>query len=125
MSLPVAACVFVIRDGKILTVSRKEDPKACGFPGGKADEGETPAQTAARECFEETGLVVGGLRELYKGSDSVDFMVYTFYAHECWGEPRDMGEGHVEWVEPSRLVNGKFSEYNQKVLAAWRKMEQG
>jgi len=28
------------------------------FPGGKAEPGESPAQAAARECFEETGLEV-------------------------------------------------------------------
>ena len=28
------------------------------FPGGKLEPGESPAQAAARECVEETGLEV-------------------------------------------------------------------
>lgn len=45
-----------------------------GFPKGKGDEGETPAQSAVRELREETGLKVERLVEMDPISES-----YTFY----------------------------------------------
>lgn len=54
----VAAAVLVERDGKILLVRRAVDP-ARGLwtmPAGFVDAGEDPAEAAARECLEETGL---------------------------------------------------------------------
>lgn len=53
----IAAVLLVKRsDGKILTVSRGRDLTDWGNPGGKIDEGETPAEAAIRETWEETGL---------------------------------------------------------------------
>jgi ADP-ribose pyrophosphatase YjhB (NUDIX family) len=69
----VAAAIVVARDGKILLVRRINHPKR-GFwtlPVGFVDAGEHPAQTAERECLEETGLVVKvtGLLDVYAGQE--------------------------------------------------------
>src|SRR3990172_7471651 len=56
----VAAAVFVEKDGRILLVRRAGDPFR-GFwtlPAGFINGGEDPAEAAARECLEETGLSV-------------------------------------------------------------------
>lgn len=124
-NLPRAACVFVIRDGRLLSVARKHDARLPGLPGGKVEEGETDTQAAARECFEETGIVVGGLRHLYSAEDGHGYWCTTFAAHQFSGEPRDMGQGHVEWILPEELLRGQFVDYNRAVLAAWRKMTTG
>lgn len=123
--LPRAACVFVLRNGKVLSVSRKHDPSVVGMPGGKVDEGETDAQAAARECFEETGMIVGGLKLLYEGEDGFGYWCSTFTVERAAGEPRDMGQGHVEWITPDSLLQGHFAEYNGRVLSAWRKQAWG
>lgn len=47
----------VIRDGKILLVKERSDGLWC-MPGGWADVGETPAQSVAREVWEESGFTV-------------------------------------------------------------------
>ncbi len=52
------ACGAVIEneDGKILVILQQNG--FWGFPKGHVEEGETEAETAVREIFEETGLLV-------------------------------------------------------------------
>jgi ADP-ribose pyrophosphatase YjhB (NUDIX family) len=47
----------VIRDGRILLVRESSDGK-WAMPGGWADVGDRPSQTAERETLEESGFVV-------------------------------------------------------------------
>ncbi len=51
----VAAVVLTDAAGRVLTV-RKRGTDRFMQPGGKPEPGESPAQTALRETFEETGL---------------------------------------------------------------------
>ncbi len=56
----VAAAVLVEQDGQVLLVRRMGEPFR-GFwtlPAGFINSGEDPAEAAARECLEETGLSV-------------------------------------------------------------------
>lgn len=58
-SLPRAASSAILeRDGRFLLVLRRNPPSAdmYAFPGGRAEVGETPAETALREFKEETGI---------------------------------------------------------------------
>jgi 8-oxo-dGTP diphosphatase len=60
MSMPrLASSAIVERAGRYLLVRRGHPPAAdlYAFPGGRAEPGETPEETALRELFEETGLV--------------------------------------------------------------------
>ena len=54
-----ASSAILERDGKYLLVLRRNPPSAdmYAFPGGRAEEGETPDETALREFQEETGIV--------------------------------------------------------------------
>lgn len=49
--------VVVMRENAVLLIKR-EDFEVWGLPGGEIEIGETPAQAAVREVFEETGLRV-------------------------------------------------------------------
>ncbi|MEW9615869.1 NUDIX hydrolase [Shinella sp. S4-D37] len=53
-----ASSAIVERDGRYLLVLRSNPPSAdmYAFPGGRGEEGETPAETALRELLEETGI---------------------------------------------------------------------
>lgn len=53
-----ASSAILERDGKYLLVLRRNPPSAdmYAFPGGRAEDGETPDQTALREFREETGI---------------------------------------------------------------------
>ncbi|MBW8322256.1 MAG: NUDIX domain-containing protein [Rhizobium sp.] len=60
----LASSAIVERDGRFLLVRRRNPPAAdlFAFPGGRAEPGETPEETAIRELFEETGLLGRGPR---------------------------------------------------------------
>lgn len=53
-----ASSAILERDGRFLLVLRRDPPSAdmYAFPGGRAEDGETPDQTALREFEEETGI---------------------------------------------------------------------
>jgi mutator protein MutT len=55
----LASSAILERDGRYLLVRRANPPSAdmYAFPGGRAEAGETPAQTAVREFQEETGIL--------------------------------------------------------------------
>jgi ADP-ribose pyrophosphatase YjhB (NUDIX family) len=62
----VAAAVLVEANGRVLLVRRANEP-FCGLwtlPAGFINGGEDPAEAAARECLEETGLTVRVTRVL-------------------------------------------------------------
>ena len=55
--LSVAVALVVDGENRIL-LGRRADSGAWALPGGIIEPGEEPADAAARECFEETGVVV-------------------------------------------------------------------
>lgn len=60
MTFPRLAALAVTRDGgNTLLVQRRNPPDAglWGFPGGHVEPGETALAAAARELFEETGVI--------------------------------------------------------------------
>ncbi len=57
---PRPASSAIVRNGDRLLLVRRINPPSRGmfaFPGGRAEAGETPAETALRELEEETGIV--------------------------------------------------------------------
>ncbi len=55
-----ASSAILERDGRFLLIRRINPPSAdlFAFPGGRAEPGESPADTAVREFLEETGIPV-------------------------------------------------------------------
>jgi ADP-ribose pyrophosphatase YjhB (NUDIX family) len=53
-----ASSAILEREGRYLLIRRRNPPSAdlYAFPGGRAEPGETPAETALREFLEETGI---------------------------------------------------------------------
>lgn len=120
-TIPKAACVLITNeDGKVLCVSRKNDPSALGLPGGKQDPHEFLDKTAARETLEETGILVEIPGQIpYIGMDG-EFQVTTFEANiemEYKNPTASEETGEVSWRDPMELIESSpFAEYNKEML---------
>ena len=55
--ISIGATAVIVQDNKVLLVKR-EDFEVWALPGGGVDEGESLAETAVREAYEETGLEI-------------------------------------------------------------------
>jgi ADP-ribose pyrophosphatase YjhB (NUDIX family) len=53
----IGVAVAIIRNDEVLLIQR-EDFEVWGLPGGEVDDGESLAQAAIREAYEETGLKI-------------------------------------------------------------------
>ncbi|WP_137154159.1 NUDIX hydrolase [Rhizobium sp. FKL33] len=58
MKTELASSAILIRNGRMLLIRRKNPPSLdmFAFPGGRAETGESPEETALREFEEETGI---------------------------------------------------------------------
>lgn len=118
----VAAAVLVEEGSRVLLVQRANEPfrGLWTLPAGFVNGGEDPAEAAARECLEETGLtvrvtnvldVIAG-REHERGADFI-----IVYAAEVIGgdmAPADDADA-VDWFERNSLPELAFKA-TKKVL---------
>lgn len=123
-----AVCILAIRDGLVLSVTRKDQPDQWGFPGGKVEESDRTERAAAvRELYEETGIGVHSddLTLVYGGSDG-EFWVTTYLltpthvikddALKCEDSQRYV----LDWKRPAELCDpstSPFAAYNAAVFA--------
>lgn len=116
----LAACVLIVaEDGKVLAVSRRDDPTMFGLPGGKVDPGETVEAAAYRELEEETGLVARDLKHIFtRHGDDDGFTTYTF-AGKVGGEIASDEEGVIRWCSVATLCDPEtspFAPYNRRLF---------
>jgi len=118
----VAAAVLIEKENLVLLVRRVNEPfrGLWTLPAGFVNAGEDPAQAAARECLEETGLIVKikkvldviAGREHERGADFI--IVYSAEVMSCEMFPADDADA-VEWFERNHLPQLAFRA-TQKVL---------
>lgn len=96
--------MVMVEDGRgNVLVQRRRDPSWPGmaFPGGHVEMGETFAQSAAREVYEETGVTITGLRLCglkHWEEEGVRNVVLLYRAEKHAGTARSSEEGEVWWM---------------------------
>lgn len=94
--LSVAIAAVVDDDDRIL-LGFRADTKTWELPGGIIEPGEEPADAAARECFEETGVAIlpESLTSItvspaitYENGDQVQYLELTFHCRPIGGNAR-------------------------------------
>lgn len=114
------AVLFVKRSdlNYYVLVIERFDGKGYSLPCGYKQPGETLAETAIRECTEETGMVVSLADEPFIGIDVVDNTVVTTYfglfSHGTLLDYTD--EGIPKWVTLDKLLEGPYAHYNERLL---------
>ena len=119
----VAAAVLIEQDGRVLLVRRVNEPfrGLWTLPAGFVNGGEDPAEAAARECLEETGLHVRVTRvfDIVAGKEhprGADFVI-VYQAELLSGELRpDDDADAAEWFALTALPPLAFRA-TQKVLS--------
>jgi 8-oxo-dGTP pyrophosphatase MutT (NUDIX family) len=116
-----ATIVFCVRDGEVLLGLKKVRfgaGKWNGY-GGKVDAGETVAEAAARELFEESGLAVSAdsLSKVavfdFYFADTHIFECHAFIAHTWQGEPEEREEMMPRWFAYGEIPYGDMWEDDQ------------
>ena len=121
----VAAAVLVEQDGRVLLARRGNEPfrGLWTLPAGFINGDEDPAEAAARECLEETGLSVHVIRvlDIIPGREhprGADFII-VYQAEVISGELKaDDDADAVEWFRRDQLPPLAFRA-TQKVLQSF------
>ena len=107
-----ASANYCVHDKHLLLVKRhpsKDHGMTWGVPAGKLEQGETKEQTATRELYEETGIIIDEtdlvfLRTLYvKGT--VDFLFHMFFL--------DMDKKHPIILPKNELIESAWVPFNE------------
>lgn len=108
--IPVADAAIFNAQGQILLIQRADD-KLWAMPGGGLDVGETAAEGACREAWEETGLrvrataLIGVYDSRFCGTQSSwQLYQFVFLCEPVEGEPTLSHETlDVRWWDPDAL----------------------
>jgi 8-oxo-dGTP diphosphatase len=111
--MPTTGVVCYIRDrGRVLLQLKAQGRFGGGFwnaPGGKLEDGESPAEAVVREVREETGLAVEGLEDRgllvfhFGVPEEPELLVHVFTAARFQGDVVASDEGRLEWIAEKRL----------------------
>ena len=118
---PIPIGIAVVQRGDEFLIGQRPEGAALAglweFPGGKVENGETPEQTAARECLEEAGIAIE-VQSRYPDSvqlyDHGRVRLYFFACRPILPEQ----EPHIpfRWVPREQLSQFPFPEGNRKLL---------
>jgi mutator protein MutT len=120
--LQVVAAI-IERDGRILVGQRtpaQSHPLQWEFPGGKVENGETPADALRRELEEELAIRNAAAREItryqfaYPGKSLIELIFLRVTSFE--GEPRNLIYHEMRWHPKLSLAELDFLEGDRDFL---------
>lgn len=126
-----AACALVVKDNRVLGVTRPPSERGrWGLPGGDIEGRETAAEAAQRELYEETGAVtlLPNFIKLYekdslgpRGPTHVTIFLVLAYI----GKLRSSREGRTAWVPWKTITTDTpFREIMRDVQSIYLQLEQ-
>ncbi len=124
-----AGVMLIVKDGLILSISRRNDKTKFGLPGGKCEENELAQDAAIRETREETSVEVKKCIwvftriEYRHAPEGEDFECVCWFATDWQGEPQNSEEGEVKWLTVKELCSpetGAFPDYNRRTIEKFR-----
>ncbi len=124
---PVVAAAIIDEDGRLLAAQRSYPADLCGqfeLPGGKIEDGETPAEALVREILEELGCHItlttpvlspdpDGTWPILGGRRMTVWMARANTAPQC-------GDGHLalEWVSGEEALRLDWLAPNRPIVEA-------
>jgi 8-oxo-dGTP diphosphatase len=127
----LAASAACFREGRLLLVRRANPPQLWTLPGGRIELGESAADAARRELFEETGVeadIVGfaGYREMLLRENATPrshFVILAFAARWRSGAGTPAAElSAVEWIDPAALSKFQTTEGLAEIVGNARQL---
>ncbi|HEY5996359.1 MAG TPA: (deoxy)nucleoside triphosphate pyrophosphohydrolase [Candidatus Deferrimicrobiaceae bacterium] len=124
-SLPVT-CGIIERDGKVLCTRRSATmslPLKWEFPGGKINEGESPAECLRRELREELGIeaeIGSSLPPVTHAYPDLSVTLYPFLCRIAPGVSITLHEhDRAVWLDPEELPSLDWAEADVAVVDAY------
>ena len=118
---------LIWRDGEILLSRRLSNAAHFAgtweFPGGKVEEGETPAAAAVREAREEVGLTVevtGARTPIEWEYEKRYVTLHPFDCRILGGKLEALEVSEVKFVTPSELRTEDFPPANAGLITSLR-----
>ncbi len=114
------AVAIVEHEGRFLVGQRGDDAPLPGqheFPGGKVESGETPAEAAVRECFEETNVRAKVNRRLAVVDHDYEHGPIRIHFYLCSLVSSGVTPAApFRWIPRSDLATCEFPEANASVF---------
>ncbi len=102
--------------GEVLVQERIKSWTGCAFPGGHLEPGEAILDSAIREVWEETGLIVRdlrlcGIKDWADPAANERYLVFLFKTEQYSGTLRkSCDEGRHFWIRPEKLADCELAE---------------
>jgi cysteine synthase B len=125
MNVVHVVCALADRDGKVLLARRAPGQNLAGFwefPGGKVEEGETPAEALVRELAEELGVrATVGERVGFGTVESGGRIIVLEGLRARWDGPTGATPVHdaLAWADPRAIDRSTLASADHPLLDAW------